>query len=206
MVAILHRFVVVLALPTSVSALIKLAQTILAGLTNNAFFPTPTPPLATLSTLITKLDTAETAVKTRAAGTVEARNVAREALVQALQDARAYVQSHANANPEQGEAMITSAGMRSERIPPRIKAELTITPGVVSGTAKLVAKAVAPRASYEWELSADGGKTWTELPPTMPARTTATGLPVGTVCFFRFRALTRTGLGDWSQTVAYLVK
>ena len=96
--------------------------------------------------------------------------------------------------------------MRSKRIPPRIKAELTITPGVVSGTARIVAKAVASRAAYEWQWSADGGKTWTALSPTLPARTTATGLPVGTLCSFRFRALIRTGEGDWSQTVTYLVK
>jgi hypothetical protein len=206
MVAIIHRFVVVLLLPTSVPALIKLAQAILAGLTNNAFFPTPNPPLSTLATLIAKVDAAETAVKTRAVGTVEARDLAKENLVQALHDVRAYVQSIANASPEQADAMIASAALRSKKIPAHLKADLAVTAGDVSGTAKIAAKAVAVRAAYEWQWSADGGKTWTSLPPTLQARTTVVGLPVGATCSFRFRALTRTGEGDWSQTVAYLVK
>jgi hypothetical protein len=206
MVAIIHRFVVVLLLPTRVPALIKFAQAVVAGLTNNAFFPTPNPPLPALSTLIAKLDTAETAAKTRAVGTVEARDVAKEALVQALHDVRAYVQSIANANPEQAAAMITSAALRSKTIPARLKADLAVTAGNVTGAAKIEAKAVARRAAYEWQWSADGGKTWTSLPPTLQARTTVVGLPVGVTCSFRVRALTRTGEGDWSQTITYLVK
>jgi len=206
MVAIIHRFVVVLLLPTSVPALVKLAQAILAGLTNNAFFTTPNPPLSTLSTLIARVDAAETAVKTRAQGTVEARNVAKAALAQALHDVKAYVEGIANANPEQAEAMIASAALRSKKISPRIKAELAVTAGDVSGTARILAKAVARRAAYDWQLSTDGGKTWTSLPQTLQARTTVVGLPVGTSCSFRFRALTRTGAGDWSQTVAYLAR
>ena len=206
MVAILHRFVVVLLLPRSVTALVKLAQAVLAGMTNNAFFPSPNPPLPALSTLTAKLDAAESAVKTRAVGTVPARNVAKEALVQALHDVRAYVQSVANANPEQAEAMIASAGLRSKKLPARIKAELAVADGPVSGTAKLEAKAVARRAAYEWQWSADGGKTWTSIPPTLQARTTVVGLPVGVTCSFRHRALTRTGEGDWGQTVTHVVK
>jgi predicted phage tail protein len=206
MVSNVHRFVVVLLLPTNVPALIKFAQSVVTALTNNAFYPSPNPPLATVSSLITKLDAAETAVKTRAQGTVPARNAAKAALVQALHDLKAYVESIANANPEQGEAMITSAALRAKTIPSRTKAALTVSPGDVSGTAKVEAKAVARRAAYEWQWSSDGGKTWTAVPPTLQARTTVAGLPVGTSCSFRFRALSRTGEGDWSQVVTYLVK
>lgn len=96
--------------------------------------------------------------------------------------------------------------MRSKRIPARLEADLAVTAGVVSGTAKVEAKAVARRAAYEWPWGADGGKTWTSLPPTLQARATITGLPVGVTCSFRHRAVTRTGEGDWGQTVTYLVK
>jgi hypothetical protein len=206
MAILVHRFVVVLLLPTNVPALIKFAQAVLAALTNNAAFPNPNPPLSTVSSLITKLDAAETAVKTRAQGTVQARNAVKAQLVQALHDIKAYVQSIANANPEQAEEMIASAALRSKKIPSRIKAALAVVPGDVTGTAKLEAKAVARRAAYEWQWSADAGKTWTALPPTLQARTTVEGLPVGTTCSFRYRALTRAGEGDWSQVVTYLVK
>ena len=206
MVAIVHRFVVVLLLPTNVPALIKFAQSVVAALTNNASFPTPNPPLTTVSSLIAKLDAAETAVKTRAQGTVQARNTVKAQLVQALHDIKAYVQSLANANPEQAEEMIASAALRSKKLSSRTKAALAVAPAAVSGAAKLEAKAVAHRAAYEWQWSGDGGKTWTAVPATLQARTTVQGLPVGTTCSFRFRALTRTGEGDWSQIVTYLVK
>lgn len=206
MVAIIQRFVVVLLLPRSVPALVKFAQAVVAALTNNAFFPNPNPPLSAVSALVTKLDAAETAVKTRAAGTVEARDAAKEQLIDALHDIRGYVQSTANANPDQAEAMVASAALRTKRIPVRAKAALAVTPADVSGAAKIEAKAVARRAAYEWQWSGDGGKTWTALPPTLQSRTSVEGLPVGTSCSFRVRALTRTGEGDWSQVVTYLVK
>ena len=62
------------------------------------------------------------------------------------------------------------------------------------------------RASYEWQWSGDGGKTWTNVPATLQAKTTVLGLPSGTVLQFRVRAVTRTGEGDWSQVVSVLVK
>ena len=54
--------------------------------------------------------------------------------------------------------------------------------------------------------SADGGKTWVSAPSSLQAKTTVTGLPVGTSVLFRYRTLTKTGEGDWSQGLALLVK
>jgi hypothetical protein len=42
-------------------------------------------------------------------------------------------------------------------------------------------------------------------PSTLQAKTTITGLPVGTSVLFRYRTLTKTGEGDWSQGLALLV-
>jgi hypothetical protein len=39
-------------------------------------------------------------------------------------------------------------------------------PGDVSGSVKLVTDSAARRASYEWQSSIDGGKTWVSLPAT----------------------------------------
>jgi hypothetical protein len=57
--------------------------------------------------------------------------------------------------------------------------------GSVSGTAKITAVSAGHRASYEWQYSVDGGKTWVTAPATMQAK---------------------AGEGDWSQAVALLVK
>jgi hypothetical protein len=205
-----HRIIVTLKVPTHVADMVKLAQAIVAALTGNASFPNPTPSLATVSSQITALDTAETAetavTQTRAKGTVQTRNVARAALVTSLHQLKAYVQQVSDANPEQASAIIASAGLGVRKAASGTKAAFAATAGPVSGAMHLVAKAVAHRASYDWQWSSDGGKTWTSVPSTLQARTTITGLPVATTCSFRFRTVTKTGESDWSQPVALVVK
>jgi hypothetical protein len=197
---------VALKLPLPVPQLIKVAQAIIAALTNNPHIPNPNPPLSALNGALTALVTTEAATKTRAAGTVAARNVARTNMLSLLHATKANVQQIADANPEQAEAIITSAAMQVRKATPRNKAPFAVKPGAVSGTVELVAKAAAVRASYEWEWSGDGGKTWTAASPTLQAKTEITGLPVATLVQFRFRPITKTGAGDWSQPVSFLVK
>jgi hypothetical protein len=55
-------------------------------------------------------------------------------------------------------------------------------------------------------MSPDGGKTWQALPPTVQAKTAATGLQPGSTYSFRYRAVTKTGPSDWSQAIAIVVK
>jgi len=150
-----NRVFVALKLPTPVPQLIKVAQAIIAALTGNPHIPSPNPPLTTLTTALTALVTTEAATKTRATGTVPARNVARTNLLSLLQATKANVQQLADLDLEQAEAIITSAGMGVRKTPSRSKAPFTATPGAVSGTVRLAAKAVAVRASYEWEWSVE---------------------------------------------------
>jgi len=201
-----NRVFVALKLPTPVPELTKVAQAIIAAQTNNPHIASPSPPLATLTAALDALVTAETATKTRAAGTVAARNVARTNLLTLLHAAKANVQQLADASPEQGEAIVTSAGMAVRRTAAHTKPPFAAKPGAVSGTVVLAARAAAMRASYEWEWSGDGGKTWTAVPPTLQAKTEIPGLPVATTVQFRFRAVTKAGAGDWSQPTALVVK
>jgi hypothetical protein len=201
-----NRVFVALNLPLSVPKLIKVTQGIVAALTSNPHIPSPNPSVPTLTTALEALVTAEGATKTRAAGTVGARNVARTNLLSLLQASKAGVQQVADANPEQGEAIVTSAGMAIRKTPAHTKPPFAAKQGAVSGTAVLAARAAAVRASYEWEWSGDGGKTWTAVPPTLQAKTEIPGLPVATTVQFRFRAVTKAGAGDWSQPTSLLVK
>lgn len=197
---------VALKLPLPVPQLIKVAQAIIAALTSNPHIPSPNPPLPALTSALDALVTTEAATKTRTAGTVDARNVARTNLLSLLHATKANVQQVADANPEQAAAIITSAGMLVRKTAARNKAPFAVKPGAVSGTVELSAKAAAVRASYEWEWSGDGGKTWTPASPTLQSKTEIAGLPVGAVAQFRFRAITRTGAGDWCQAISLLVK
>ena len=71
---------------------------------------------------------------------------------------------------------------------------------------KITAVVASRRASYEWQYSTDGGKTWLDAPSTLRAKTTIVGLPPGTTVQFRSMSVTKAGESDWSQTIALLVK
>jgi hypothetical protein len=201
-----HRSVAILKLPLKVPALIQYVQNIVKAMTANAAFPTPTPPLAEVTAAITALNTAETATLTRVTGAVATRNAARIALLALLQQLKGCIQTAADANVENATPIIESAGIAVRKAPVRPPRVFNATAGPTTGSVKLVAAAAARRASYEWETSADGGKTWVPAPPTLQAKTTVLGLAAGTTVQFRYRAVTKTGGGDWSQPVSLLVK
>jgi hypothetical protein len=79
-------------------------------------------------------------------------------------------------------------------------------PAAVSGSVILHAVSAARRASYEWQYSTDGGKTWVQAPGTLQTKTTIAGLTPGVTVTFRYRALTKTGEGDWSLPTQIMVK
>lgn len=86
----------------------------------------------------------------------------------------------------------------------RTKAPFEARPGRVSGSVRLVARAVARQASYAWEFSLDG-ETWNDAQPTLQADTTVYGFARGARVHFRYRPLYRGGPGDLSQVVTLFV-
>jgi hypothetical protein len=200
-----NRTLAAMKLPKSVPAILKVTSALIAALAS-PFFQNGAPVIAALTKAFTATDTAETAAKTRAKGTVAARNAALTTLIAVIHAAKAFVQQTADADAEHAEAIIAAAGMTVRKPTSHHKPPFTVKQGATSGTVNLAAKAVAVRASYEWEWSADGGKTFSQLPPTLQAKTTMAGVVPGSTLQFRFRAVTKAGLGDWSQTVTLLVK
>jgi hypothetical protein len=196
-----HRPVVSLKLPRPNSAFITYAQAIVKGMTGNAYFPAPSPTLAVLTAAIADMQTAETAALARTKGAVQSRNEKRATLVSLLQQARSYVQGIADQNPENGGSIITSAGLAVKKAPNRAPRVFEVKAGTVSGQVKLIAPSAGHRSSYEWDYSTDGGKTWVALPPTIQAKTSLLGLTPGTSVQFRYRAVTKTGVADWSAPI-----
>jgi hypothetical protein len=201
-----HRSLVALKLPTRVQALITYATGIVTALTGNPYFPTIVPTLATLTAAIAALQTAETAALARAKGAVITRNEKRLALVQLLQQLEGPIQAAADANLENGASIIASAGVAVRKTVVRSPRVFGAKPGTISGTAKLFTATAGHRASYEWEYSTDGGKTWVTAPATLQAKTTVPGLTVGTTVQFRSRPVTKTGEGNWTQPVSLVVQ
>jgi hypothetical protein len=201
-----HRSIVSLNLPKSVLALVAYAQQIVKAMTGNAAFPSPVPALAVLITAIGDLQAAQAVALTRVQGAVIIRNEKKTALVALLEQLRGYVQATADANIENGASIIASAGMGVKKPIVRGPRLFSARPGPLSGTATLLATPVGKRASYEWQYSADGGKTWVPASITLQAKATIVGLTPGATVQFRYRPITRTGEGDWSQTVVLIVK
>jgi len=201
-----RRTVAALKLPTQVPALINVAKGIVQSMTGNASFPSPVPALATVSAAITDLETAETAALARTRGAATSRNAKKAALVTMLDQLKASVQQVADANRENAPSLIQSGGMSIKKTAVRPSRLFNAKAGATSGTAKLVAQSAARRASYEWQTSIDGGKTWVSAPSTLQAKTSVGGFTPGTSVMFRYRPVTKTGEADWSQAVTLIVK
>ena len=203
----IHRAIVTLGIPKKNADVILYATNIAQKMTNNANFPTPTPTIATLSAAVNDLHAAETVALSRAKGSATVRNDKRAVLVSLLQQLDGYVQSIADASPENGAAIIESAGLAVRKITPRGKRTFAARPGALSGSAVVTAASVGPRSSYEWQSSTDGGKTWVFAPATTQGTTKIAGLPAGTTVQFRYLTVTpKGGQGDWSPALSLLVK
>jgi hypothetical protein len=162
--------------------------------------------LATVTNAIHELQAAETAALSRTKGAATVRNEKRTALVKLLQQLKNYIQTTADGSVETAASMIQSAGLVVRKAavhPPRVFAA---KPGAVSGSATLIARSAARRASYEWQYSTDAGKTWAAVPSTLQSKTTIVGLAPGATALFRYRPVTKHGEGDWSQPASLIVK
>ena len=202
---LLARRIVALKPPKPIPALITFARSIVIGMTGNVSFPIPDPTLAAVATAIRDLEVAEIFAQTRTRGAVPARDQKRGVLVILLGHLKAYVQKVVDADREHAPALVESVGMSVKKVGVRAPRVFQATPGSVSGSVKLATPSVARRASYQWEYSRDGGKTWTMAPPTLTTKTHLVGLQRGASYVFRYRAVIKAGPSDWSEAAALLV-
>jgi hypothetical protein len=200
----LHSPWVVLNAPKQNKPLITFARAIYGALLNNSSFPSPNPPLDAFAKDIDEFDDAETKAASRAKGAAAQRDACRRKVKGDLAHLRDYVQGVVETSPGDGAALSASAFMRVKKPTVRATPELRAANTDFSGRVRLAAKAVAPMATYYWEYSLDQ-TTWTAVPETMQTRTEITGLTSARTYYFRFRALTRAGRGDYSQVVSLLV-
>lgn len=180
---------------------------IVTCLTGNANFATPSPSAATLKAAADGLSEANAKAKHGGPADTADRDAKRKAAEALVDQYVAYAQATVKAqagDPATAKAMILGGGLSVREHNQAPKPPLAPKYGAVSGQVLLVALAVAATATYFWEVSSDG-KVWQTLPYTMKAKTTVSGLTAGQVYYFRFRAQTRKGMGDYSQVVSLLV-
>jgi hypothetical protein len=203
----IKRNPIALFLPKVVALLIIFARHVVEMMTKNvAIFINPTIALATVTQHIDDLAAAEVVAQTKAKGSAPARNDKKAVVVDDLNILKVYVQSLCRLNQAIALTIIASAGMSPRGFTLFHKPPLAAVMGKVPLQAILRAKSPGRgRVAYEWQYSADAGKTWTSLPITTKATSTMEGLTVGVSYQFRFRSTFKNVLSDWSQVVTLFV-
>jgi hypothetical protein len=196
----------VLLLPKPTKELLTFGKAVHDAMLGNPNFPRPNPPLGVFKANLEALDDAETKAATRTKGAATARDAIKKQVMNDLSHLCDYVQGVAEkaASPAAAAAVISSAFMSIKKVPQRVTPPLRAKNTGVPGQVALAAKPVARKASYYWEHSLDQ-VTWTCVPETLNASTTIDGLPWAQLCYFRFRALTGAGKGEYSPVVSLLV-
>lgn len=202
----LKHHLVVLTLPTSVPALIVRARHVILVMTDNDWFPSPSPSLVTTEEAIDALEAAELVRQQGGKGTAAARNVARKKVEGLLRGLQAHAQRVVWDNADDARAIAESAGMALKQPSSYRKPALEAVAGAGPGQVIVRARAVRRRGvAYEWQRSADGGETWITMGVTTVAYTSIGGLSLGTTHLFRFRTTVKSTTGGWSESVGILV-
>lgn len=199
----IYRYFAALNAARSCPQYVKQCRAIVARMTGNANFASPTPALSQVSTHVDALDAAEQATHKGPPAATADRDAKLLTVRSDMRQLKAYVQSVADANVADSQVIIESAGMSVTKQAFKTKPDLAVKHGKVPTTVNLHAKASERRASYQWQMSTDQ-QTWTDLPATVTAATSATGLTPATIYYFRYRTLTVPGLSDWSTIVSVI--
>jgi hypothetical protein len=183
--------------------------------TNAAMFVSPTIALAAFLALVTAFSVAQQhAVGTKAKGSATLRDTKRDAVWTAMESLRTYVQGLADGMTADGAAsVIEAAGLLVAAVAAHqkdvLKATLTTTLGVVhldANASVLVGPAAAhKKVTFHWQMSADGGATWTDLRSTPYASTDVPGVTLMSTCSFRVSVTIGRTPGAWSQAISLLV-
>jgi len=199
----------------SVRAVTEKATKMETGFANNtAIFVTPNPPIASLQSQLAVVSKSQNLVLTRVVGAASARDVQLGVLVGMLETGLGYTQGLADAASTYTEAVsiLEAAGISVALTPAHVKAILAVTQAVPGGLVALVASVAAlagktkKKTQFNWEYTADGGKTFVTLPSTPKGKTTVAGLTPLTTYGFRVSVTNADGvMGPWSQIIAFLV-
>lgn len=187
--------------------ILKIRAILLNIVNNPAIFVSPSPTTALVTTNTTGLETAEALARTRVAGAASARNLKYDVVLKNIHGIQSYVQTLADNAPDEATAIaiISASGFDLKNKGVRVKPLLSVKNAPVSGTAILIAKSAGSRVSYNWRQSIDN-VVWTDLDPTLQAKTTVEGLTRASVVYFQFRAVTKAGAGNWSTSVSLLIQ
>jgi hypothetical protein len=198
-----YRAIAVVALAYDAPGVIGYGDTMLKILGNQLFANSP----LTAANFKLHLDDlrAKQAARRGGPAAIAARNSALQLVRLDIEGFRVFVQQLADATPDKAAEIITAAGMRVKKVRVTNKPDFEMRQGDASGSAVAIAKSRGKGTTYWWAFSSDQ-KSWTVTTPTRTASQSFANLTPGTMYYFRFQTLTKDGLSDWSQIVAFMVK
>jgi hypothetical protein len=175
----------------------------------NTWFPAPPVALAdngVFDTHIKDLDAAQTLALTKAKGAVQVRDDKKLIVLADIHLLMGYVQTIADANPKNAEALIIGSGLDVKHEAVYSKDALTVKPKKgESGTMIVTVRKIEGTLANLWEYSADKGLTWNDMDATGQGKTSLTGLTPGSSIIVRHRPILRKGKGEWIQSAPAIV-
>jgi hypothetical protein len=180
-----------------------------------AMFVSIAPILAALTKDVVAVNKAQGAMKGGGKIAADARNVALKAMKNSYRAFVAGVQGLCDAAPdlEHAMALASAAGVNVKKAPVHT-GELFRAKALGNGSVKVYARLAtsvrallkrSKRVYFEWQVSTDGGQTWTPLPGTNYGNTTVNDLTAGAKVYFRHRTTVKNTVSDWSQSIAVRV-
>ena len=201
------RPIAVFKAPRRIGTFIFKCRGIVQDIITNLSAITTVPTTAQTTTDLDALAAAQTIAQTKVPGSAAARNVAYDVVLDDMHGLQQSIQYNADIAVDEAAAiaLIQASGFGLKNHGVRVKAPLEAKQTAVAGEIKLIAKAAGRRASYDWQLSLDGG-AWTNLPSTLTAKTLVTDLTSGTKYYFRVRSILKAGTSAWSVVVSITVQ
>ncbi len=183
------------------------ANAVHAGLNLNPAYPNPPIPMPVFRTAIDDYTAAISAALDGGAKAIAHRDALAETLGRMVRQLAHYVEANCKDDMTtflaSGFEAVSTARTKTHSASEFIR---KIVAGATSGEVQVVLVADPEAVSYElrWAPLTSGGTpgTWTNLPvaQTRPP-TSVSGLTAGTTYVFQARALTRSGLTDWSDSL-----
>jgi hypothetical protein len=191
-----------LSIPEKVAKALQIVE----ALNGNADFPNPSPPLATVRTIINELNTAfKEALEARQVSKTKtsAQNNKEDIFDQTMSQIGSYIESVAG----QDEQKLLSAGVgaatpatRSSDTP-EVPANLSATAGDLEGEIDLTWDKMARARSYKIEMTLDPhAGQWTNVDVSAVSKHTVKGLTSGTRYWFRVASVGLGGQSGWSES------
>ena len=184
--------------------LVAKTNQIIASITGNANYPTPTPTLPVVQAAATAFTTALTAAADGGRTKTAEKNAARAVLLGLLRNLALFVQQHCNEDL----AVLLSSGFDAQKEPQPAGVlpspqNVTLTQSTLSGQLDFRAGSVANASAYEGEMTTDITKDeWETVGVFTTSRFSLEELKPGSTYWARSRAIGAAGPGAWSDAVS----